>query len=180
MQKLHVTNLHHMELFVFPSTWRKSIILQYLFMARCHCGGLSFGLPEGLYLGTFYELGRENSIKFQDNDKTYSVELSFLTYEETAESYIKAERQRCIEADRFIYGDHHPDIKPIRQIKLNDLVGFVFLDGRDAEAHFESAHGDPIHLNIYIGIRGSKCMENVLACQVVKAFLADIKTEAKE
>lgn len=147
---------------------------------RLHYGGVSFGLPEGLYLDTINELGRENSIKFQDKDKTYSVELSFLTYEETAESYIKAERQRCIEADRFIYGDHHPDIKPIRQIKLNDLAGFVFLDGRDAEAHFESAHGDPIHLNIYIGIRGSKCMENVLACQAVKAFLADIKTEAKE
>ena len=116
---------------------------------RLHYGGVSFGLPEGLYLDTINELGRENSIKFQDKDKTYSVELSFLTYEETAECYIQAERQRCIEADRFIYGDHHPDIKPIRQIKLNDLAGFVFLDGRTRRPILNPRTGIP-YTSIFI------------------------------
>ena len=38
-KKLHVTMLHHMELFVFPFTWRKSFFSSYFFMAHCHWSG---------------------------------------------------------------------------------------------------------------------------------------------
>ena len=100
-----------------------------------------------------------------------------MTYEETAESHIKA--GRCIAADRLLYGDHHPYIKPIQQVKLNELAGFAYLNGGNADAHFESAQGNHIHLNIYIGIRGSNSIEDVLACVAVKAFFADIKTEER-
>ncbi|EEG75279.1 hypothetical protein CLOHYLEM_04509 [[Clostridium] hylemonae DSM 15053] len=34
--------LHHMELFVFPFTWRKSFFPSYFFMANCHSGNSFF------------------------------------------------------------------------------------------------------------------------------------------
>lgn len=148
---------------------------------RLYYGGISFSLPTGLYLDTANEMGYNDcNIAFCPQDHSFRIMLVFLTYNETTESYVKSERQSHIEADHFIYGDHHPKITSIQQIKLNDLNGFAYMTYSNVHAHFDSAHKNNIHLYIYVEIAKSKCIEEVLARQEVKDFFADIKMEEKE
>ena len=142
---------------------------------RLSYGGISFSLPNGLYLDTDIDSAVENGIEFVPEDGSFRIMLRLIHYEKTAEEYIKEIKQEHMEADYFIYGDIHPHLKPTKRIELNGLDGFAFQYKENVDAHFNSAHGDNIHLSIYIE---TKNIKDVLARQDVKEFFAGIRVES--
>ncbi len=141
---------------------------------RLHYGGISFNMPNGLYVDTDTAVVYENGFEFKPQDKSFRIFFTFIEYEETTEKYIKMQRQSRIEADSCIYGDNPPYVKPIKKIKLNELEGFVFLYKDNVEAYFDSGDKSNIHLSVYIE---TKCIDEVLSRQDVKEFFAGIKIE---
>lgn len=141
---------------------------------RLHYAGISFNMPNGLYVNTDTAVVYENGFEFKPQDKSFRIFFSFIEYEETTEEYIKMQRQNRIEADSFIYGGNNPYVKPIKKIKLNELDGFVFLYKDNVDAYFDSADKSNIHLSVYIE---TKCIDEVVSRQDVKEFFAGIKIE---
>ncbi len=142
---------------------------------RLSYGGISFSLPNGLYLDTDIDSAVENGIEFVPEDGSFRIMLRLIHYEKTAEEYIEQIKQDQVQADHFIYGDNHPHLKPTMKINLNGLDGFAFQYKDDVDAHFNSAYGNDIHLSIYIE---TKNIKDVLARQDVKEFFAGIRVES--
>lgn len=141
---------------------------------RLYYQNISFSLPNGLYLNTNYEASLNNRIVFQSKNNSFSLSLTFVDYKDTTENYAIAERQAIINGDFFIYGDNHPDVKPIKEINLYGLHGFSYLYSDNLKMYFETTSKNT---HIYILIESSDNMEDIIKQQEVQALFNSIKFE---
>ena len=149
---------------------------------RMHYGGVSFSLPNRMYLETAPALEYENGMEFYAEDKSFSITFGFTEYEETAEENIKKLLQSIeVENDS---GRKPPSLDDIKPFKINELNGFALLYGCGLDVYFDSANKSNIHPYLYIdktrmddGSYMDISIDEILNRPGVQDFFADIRVE---
>ena len=138
---------------------------------RFYFAGISFPVPNGLYLESCPPLIPRNGLAVYSADRGFNIELFFCDYEEPTPLYM----------ENMDYNHKEYLTMPITKYEVNGIAWycriFTYKKTQMFEAYLDTNQKDnQIHLDITVEIpKGRYTMRDVFELQSVKALLSDIR-----
>ena len=138
---------------------------------RFYYGGISFPVPNGLYIDSCPPLIPGNGLAVYSADRGISIELCFCEYEEPTPLYM----------ENMDYNHKEYLTMPITKYEVNGIAWycriFTYKKTQMFEAYLDTNQKDnQIHLDLTVEIpKGRYTMRDVFELQSVKALLSDIR-----
>ena len=140
---------------------------------RFYYGGMSFPVPNGLYIDTSPPLTPINGFVIHSADQAIHIDLCFCEYEEPTPFYM----------ENVSYNNLEYLTMPIRKYEVNGIAWycriFTYKKTQMFEAHLDTNRKEnQIHLDITVEIeRDRYTMREVFEIESIKALLTDIREE---
>lgn len=143
---------------------------------RIYCGGISFPIPNGLYLETNFEITYDDALFLFPENKAYYLAVHLDRYAGSASERAKTEMD---DVGPQISGQPKP-------VEINGIHGvgvlYTYTQQEHYEMYFETVvPGSDMHLSIAAGTMDKKHKaEDILKEKEVKTFLSDIRIEKEK
>ena len=140
---------------------------------RFYFAGISFPVPNGLYLESCPPLIPRNGLAVYSADRGFNIELFFCDYEEPTPLYM----------DNADYNHKDYVTMPITKYEVNGITWycriFTYKKTQMFEAYLDTNQKDnQIYLDITVEIpKGRYSMPDVFEIQSIKALFSDIRKE---